>query len=153
MKVYLLRLTASSLLGAVIRQLSPRGGAGAAARLGAGLLVLLTALGPLGEVSFMDAVRSVAVGSYGDPLTTQEVDRTANVLLDGLISENAEAYILDKARSMGVEVTVHVTTALQEGYPVPWNVSCGGDYSEWQRQELSRYISTELGIPEQRQEW
>lgn len=153
MKAYLLRLTAAALLAAVVRRAAPAGGAGTAARLGAGLLVLLTALGPMGEVSLMDAARSVAVWSYGDALTTQTVDRAANSLMDGLISETAEAYILDKARMMGVEMTAQVTTALQTGYPVPWRVSCVGDYSEAQKRELSRYISRELGIPEQRQEW
>lgn len=153
MRAYLLRLTAASLLAAVLRRAAPAGGSGAAVRLGAGLLVLLTALGPLGEVSLMDAARSVAVWSYGDVLTTQTVDRAANSLMDGLISETAEAYILDKARELGVKMTAQVTTAIQEGYPVPWHVNCGGDYSETERHELSRYISRELGIPEQRQEW
>lgn len=153
MKAYLLRLTAAALLAAVVRRAAPSGGPGTAARLGAGLLVLMTAVGPLGEVSLMDAARSVAVWSYGDALTTQTVDRAANSLMDGLISETAEAYILDKARGMGVEMTAQVTTALQEGYPVPWGVSCQGDYSEMEKQELSRLISTELGIPENRQEW
>ena len=153
MKAYLLRLTAAALLAAVVRRATPSGGVGAAARLGSGLLVLLAVLGPLGEVSLMDAARSVAVWSYGDALTTQSVDRAANSLMDGLISETAEAYILDKAHTMGVEMTAQVTTALQEGYPVPWSVSCGGDYSETEKQELSRYISKELGIPEERQEW
>lgn len=153
MKAYLFRLTASTLLAAVVRRAAPSGGAGMAARLGAGLLILLTALEPLGEVSLMDAARSMAAWSYGDALTTQTIDRAANSLMDGLISETAEAYILDKAHELGVEMTAQVTTALREGYPIPWHVSCGGEYSESQRQELSRFITAELGIPETRQEW
>lgn len=153
MKAYLLRLTAASLLAAGIRRVAPTGGTGTAAKLGAGLLVLLTALGPLGEISLMDAARSVAVSTYGDVLTTQTVDRAANSLMDGLISETAEAYILDKAHELGAQMTVEVTTALQEGYPVPWSVRCQGDYSQRQMEELSQFILEELGIPGSRQEW
>lgn len=153
MKAYLLRLTAAALLAAVVRRAAPQGGAGNAAKLGAGLLILLTALGPFGEVSLMEAARSVAVWTYGDALTTQRVDKAANTLMDGLISETAEAYILDKARQMGMDMTFQVTTALREGYPVPWSLRCSGDCSEQQRQELSLWIAEELDIPEERQEW
>lgn len=49
MKAYLIEITAAAILAALIRKLAPKSGAGRGARLGAGLLVLLCLLQPLGR--------------------------------------------------------------------------------------------------------
>lgn len=51
MKTYLLRLTAAAILAALIRKLAPKSGAGRGARLGAGLLVLVCLVSPLGKLN------------------------------------------------------------------------------------------------------
>lgn len=153
MKAYLMRLTAASILAALVRRASPEGGAGNAAKLGAGLLILLTALGPLGEIDLVEAAEHIALDGYGDVLTTAPVDKAANTLLEELITDTAESYILDKAQALGMTVTAEVSTDISEGYPVPWSVQLHGECTTEQQTLLGQWIQDTLGIPEERQEW
>lgn len=153
MEAYLIRLTAAAILGAVVQRLAPKGGAGRAARLGAGLLVLITAFGPVAALDTLAAAENLARSAYADPLTTEELSRAGNTLLSSLISQQAEAYILDKAREAGLELQVWVETRDQEGYPVPWAVTLEGSVSPGAQADLTAVIAQDLGIPEERQEW
>lgn len=150
---YLIRLTAAAILAAVVRKLAPAGAAGKAAKLGAGLLVLLTAFGPVAEIDMVAAAENIARQGFYDPLSTGELESTANTLLSGLISQEAEAYILDKAQALGLEVTVTVETKVEGRYPVPWRVTLRGSPTQGQKAALTGAIGEELGIPEERQEW
>lgn len=153
MEAYLIRLTAAAILGAVVKRLAPKGGAGRAARLGAGLLVLITAFGPVVEFDTLAAAENLAKSAYADPLTTEELSRAGNSLLSSLISQQAEAYILDKAREAGLELQVTVENRDLEGYPVPWRVTLTGVVSQRKQAALKLVIAQDLGIPEERQEW
>ena len=153
MKAYLLRLTAAAMIAALVRQAAPPSGAGKTAVFGAGLLVILTAFSPLGQADLLKAVEDLAIGGYADVLTTQPVDQASNALLEELITDSAEAYILDKAEAMGVEARVSLEVNAMEGYPVPWEVEITGDISWADRQVLMKEIESELGIPAQRQKW
>ena len=153
MEAYLIRLTAAAILGAVVQRLAPKGGAGRAARLGAGMLVLITAFGPVAELDTLAAAENLARSAYADPLTTEELSRAGNTLLASLISQQAEAYILDKARQSGLELQVRVETKDQEGYPVPRAVTLEGSVSPSAQADLTAVIAQDLGIPEERQEW
>lgn len=152
-KSYLIRLTAAAILAALVRRMAPSGASGRATRLAAGILVLLTAFGPLATVDTLKAAEELARGGFSDPLTTEDFAAETNNLLSDLISQEAEAYILDKAGDMGLELEVRVETSVADTYPVPWRVTLRGSPTALQRQTLSQCIAQELGIPEERQEW
>lgn len=152
-KNYLIRLTAAAIIAALIRRIAPAGGAGRAARLGAGLLVLLTAFGPLAQVDTVSAAENLAKNAFSDPLTTEDFSVETNNLLSDLISQEAETYILDKAQDVGLSLTVEVETRVVDTYPVPWSVTIRGSPTQQQQAELSQIIDQDLGIPEERQEW
>lgn len=116
-------------------------------------MIILTALGPLGTLDLVEAAEKVALNGYADALTTVPVDKAANTLLEELITDTAESYILDKAQTLGMNVTVNVATDITEGYPVPWSVGIQGRYTEEQKRQLSEWIVETLDIPEERQEW
>lgn len=153
MKAYLIRLTAAAILGAVIRRLSPKDGAGKVSRFGAGLLIIFTALGPLGDFDPVSAAQNLVNAGYGQVMTTQETEAASNALLQELIIESARTYILDKAEELGAEITASVETRFSEGYPIPWRVKVEGNISEAQKSSLQKIIESDLGIPEDRQEW
>lgn len=69
--------------------------------------------------------------------------------LKNIIAEKTAAYILDKARSLGREGEVTVTTKERDGVPYPERVDLNMPYDA----ELSRYIDTELGIDTGHQTW
>jgi hypothetical protein len=153
MRAYLIRLTAAAMLAALVRRLAPASGAGRAARLGAGLLILVTAFGPIAELDPLAAAQSLVQSGYSDLLSTQMVDLEANSLLEGLITDSAEAYILDKASAFGLTVSADVTCRVEDTYPVPWSVRLEGSPTGQQKKALTEIIREDLGIPEERQEW
>ena len=153
MKAYLIEITAAAILAALIRKLAPKSGAGRGARLGAGLLVLLCLLQPLGR--FYRDGTALFSRDWGqvDPMASDEVSREANRLMESLITQQAEAYILDKARAMGLEAEVTVKVHLEDRYPVPWAVTIRGSPTGQQKSALETEIQDALGIPPERQEW
>lgn len=153
MKAYLIEITAAAILAALIRKLAPKSGAGRGARLGAGLLVLLCLIKPLGR--FYRDGTALFSRDWGqiDPMASDEVSKEANRLMESLITQQAEAYILDKARAMGLEAEVTVTVQLEDRYPVPWAVTIRGSPTGQQKSALETEIQDALGIPPERQEW
>ena len=85
MKAYLIEITAAAILAALIRKLAPKSGAGRGARLGAGLLVLLCLLQPLGR--FYRDGTALFSRDWGqvDPMASDEVSKEANRLMESLI--------------------------------------------------------------------
>lgn len=150
---YLIALTASAILGALVRRLAPSGGAGRAARLGAGLLVLVTAFGPIASLDTVSATQDLVRRGYGDPLSSVEFSKNVNELMTALITEQTEAYILDKAQELDLSLTAEVTAKITDMYPVPFSVKLIGSPTEKQKQALTEIIAAELKIPEERQEW
>lgn len=153
MQAYLIRITAAAILASVLRKLAPQGIPGRGTRLGAGLLVILTALGPLGEVNILESAREIVSGSYVAGYWEDAFQETTNDLMEELIKENAEAYILDKAQAMGAEVQAEVETVVQNGCPIPWRVRLEGSVTLQQKEKLARMLRDDLGIPEERQMW
>ena len=150
---YLIALTAAAILGALVRRLAPSGGAGRAARLGAGLLVLVTAFGPIASMDTVSATRDLVRRGFVDPLSSVEFSKNVNELMTALITEQTEAYILDKAQELDLSLTAEVTAKITDMYPVPFSVKLTGSPTEKQKQALTEIIAAELKIPEERQEW
>jgi hypothetical protein len=113
----------------------------------------VTAFGPIAELDPLAAAQSLAQAGYSDLLSTQMVDLEANSLLEGLITDSAEAYILDKASAFGLTVSADVTCRVEDTYPVPWSVRLEGSPTGQQKKALTEIIREDLGIPEERQEW
>lgn len=153
MKGYLLRVTAAAILSSLITRLAPKGASGRGARMAAGLLVLVAAFAPLGQINTLDAARDLARQIRSDPLQTDFLTKSNRELMSSLISGEAEAYILDKAQALGFAPGVTVMVAVRDHYPVPWSVTLEGEMTPEQKATLGKIIEKELDIPEERQEW
>ena len=72
-----------------------------------------------------------------------------------VIEQECETYIMDKARSLGIELTEVKVRAFwsSEGVWVPQSARIRSDCTESQRKRLSDVILAELGIPAENQEW
>lgn len=153
MRDYLLAVTAAAILAALIRALAPAGGTGRGARMGAGLLVILSVMLPLGEIDPLGAAKELMHKHYADPLRTDFLEKTNRELLSELISGEAEAYILDKAQAMGFSPEISVTTKVYDRFPEPWQAEITGSPTAAQKTLLKGIIEKDLAIPEERQVW
>lgn len=147
---YVLSLTAAALLGGILLSCVPEGSGRKILRLVCGILLTVTALKPLGQLRLpnLDAMSgeyrqqaeaAVAVGQEMARLEAREG-----------IHKALEAYILDKAAELGVDVTPEVFSD-ESGIPV--SVRLEGDVSSGMRQKIQTIITNDLGIPGEAQKW
>lgn len=152
-RAYVLSVTAAAILCGLVNVLIGKTGTVAAlTKLLTGVVLAAAVLRPLGGLAIgdldaylqsldMDAQAAAAVGT--------EMTREA---MAARIKEQTEAYILDKAASLQMDVTVEVI--LDDGdMPVPVGVILTGSASPYAKSTLESMISEELGIPKEEQKW
>lgn len=150
MTQYILSVTAAAVAVAILRTLAGEGAMGKLVKLLGGLFLSVTVLSPLVHVELPDPALWLE-----DYLADGEAAARAGEMMGreysaSIISAEVEAYILDKAASVGSALTADVELN-EEGLPAA--VTLSGTYSAPQRAELSRIIDRELGIGEEAQIW
>ena len=147
---YVLSLITAALLGGIITGMLPGGSCGKLLKLLCGVFLLAAVLRPLGELELPDLELW---------LSQQDLDAQAAVA-DGLdfaqaqkrqvISQRLEAYILDKAAELGMDIVVELTL---DKTHCPQAALLTGSVSQSQRERLGEILETELGIPKECQHW
>ena len=161
---YLLRLTAGAFLSAGLLALIPKGTSKKAAAVLCGLVMLLLALTPLAQLLSM--AKRAAIPPKLAPLSEaisrleleKEEARTGieirnQELVARIISGRVQAYILDKAASLGLTVTVELEMETRAATPYPKAVTIHGEATPAQKQQLQQYLEQTFAIPVQRQVW
>lgn len=150
---YLLSVIAAavvcSILSAILPEKSTYSGI---LKLLAGLFMTITVISPIVKLEFRD------INHYIDGLTVdgqavaQEGEWMAREEAGAQIKKGLEAYILDKANSLKLNMTVEIVLN-EEGDLRPNQVLLKGAVSPYAKSVLSRYIANDLGIPEEQQKW
>lgn len=149
LREWLLGLMAAAMLGMVCQGLG--GDDSPVLRLSTGLVLLLVLCSPvvrfdLGEVSqLLSQTRAEASA------ITAEADN--NDALAARITEQTEAYILDKARDMGLALEVSVTVEQGVYYPYPAAVVLTGRTTTAQRRSINQWLGEDLAIAEEDVTW
>lgn len=89
----------------------------------------------------MDREASAAV-EQGEAMAQKE--------LEEIIKSRCEAYILDKAKELGVQITVRITL---DGQQIPAMAEIQGQLSPYAKGTLKRILEKDLGIGEANQRW
>ena len=149
LRQWLLGVIACAMAVSLLGQLCPEGSVRKLARFTGGLLLLCAMLRPLTEVELSGAAWNA--GGYREAVARLELELGAereNVLADGIAAE-LEAYIEDKAGSLGANVHAQVTMGARGAAPAPERVTLRGAYCE----ALADFIASELGVTKERQIW
>lgn len=150
---YLLGVTASSLFcGILTTILGKKGMCGNTVKFLCGIVMILAFISPLLNLqlsslkgAFHDlSLESESVTAFGQETALKEYA--------DIIKDRMAAYILDKAESLGAELTVEVT--LSDELPlVPCRVKISGAISPYAKKVLSDSIAKDLGIDAEEQVW
>ena len=149
LRQWLLGVIACAMLVSVVQQLCPEGSVRKLARFTGGLLLLCAMLRPLTTVELPGV--DWDAGGYREAVARLELELGAaqkNAMADGIAAE-LEAYIEDKAESLGANVQAQVTMGTGSGAPLPERVTLRGAYSA----ALAEAIEAELGVTKERQTW
>lgn len=151
---YLLSVTAVAIICAILKGLiDQKTGSGKMIKFLAGIFLTVTVIAPWTKLEFSD------INDYIQDFTA-EAESAAAVgtlyrqgELQRIIKSQTEAYILDKAASLGVELQVEVLVS-DGNPPLPYAVTLEvTTLAPYTRERLRQYIANELGIPEERQTW
>ena len=153
MNNYILRVICAGILCAIAGNLiNGKSTPAQLIRLLCGLLMLITVISPLGNLTFQ------GISDYWSGLTvdasqyTAQGESMAQDSISGIIKPQLEAYILDKASRMGLEIAVEVE--LDAGnHSLPCGVHITGKLSPYAKEVLSSYITETLGIAKENQQW
>ena len=150
---YLLTVIAAAVICGIVNTLIGKKSAAASiVRLISGLCMAICVISPFLKVR-LDHY-SDYLGSFSqeaDILVTDGKD-AAMIELRKIIKSRTEAYILDKAASLKLDVQVEVTLT-DEDPPLPCAVTINGSASPYAKNTLIRCIANDLGIPEEGQIW
>ena len=147
---WLTAVAAVTLLLSVAQLLVPPGSLREIASFVGGLILLAAMMQPLLKIDLSDI--RLDFSSYQGAVEQRqaELENAQKEELTSLIEVETEAYISDKAKSMGLTLKVRVTAEADEsGVPVPVQVEVTGPRSG----ELSGWLETELGLSAERQVW
>lgn len=117
-----------------------------------GIFLSLTVVKPLVQVKLED------IRIYGQSITLDAQNAVAygetiaQTQKNDIIKQRLETYILDKAASLGAELSVNVTLD-EDNAGIPKMVSLSGDIAPLARERLTRIIAEELGIAKEDQLW
>lgn len=148
---YFTAVVAVCMLAVIVSGLAKKGNIQKVVRLVVGLLIVLVVLKPLGAVN-LDALSMGFLELTGQELDLQEPEAAYRTALCEHIKESTERYIEDRANALGAYVQAEVTLSEDE-YPVPIAVQIVGSLNTEQARSLYVYVTENLGITEENQEW
>ena len=148
-RAWLTSVVLVSVLLSAAQSLIPPGTVRKAAGFTGGLILLLVLLRPVLGADLEHLELDFDHYQAAVEERQEELADTQTEAMASIIAEQTEAYILDKAGELGLEVTVRVETRTEgNGIPVPWSAELTGSWS----QALASALETELGIPAQKTE-
>lgn len=150
---WLLGVTAAAMVLSLADALVPEGGVKKVCRLAGGLALLLAAVNPV--IGLLDgSALAGALDRWKEERQSfaLELEEQRDGFYLAIIEEETAAYVMDKARELGFDCVAEVTYGYdEEGVPRPWEIAARGEWTEGQREALSRVLEEELGVPAQRQ--
>ena len=146
-RTYIFRLITAALLCGILHSFpSEKTTVGKIGRMLSGLVIVILMISPVTQISFKDLTW------YLDDLAAQADEyATAGKIaaensINGIIKKQTEAYIFDKAESLGLEIAVEVELN-GDNNSVPCGVTIKGEASPFAKEIMSAYIEMNLGIP------
>lgn len=150
---YLFGVITAALLCTLITALAGKSGMlSAVIKLLTGVFMTLTLASPLLQLKIQIPEALLGDVSLQAEAITASAENSSLIAISEIIKSETEAYILDKAKQMGADLTVQVM--LDDGNPPkPAAVQMNGSVSPYVKSTLSGIIEEDLGIHSEAQTW
>ncbi len=149
---YIFSVACGAILCGILKNLSLKQGTSSAmVKFLTGVFMAVTVFSPLVELE----IGNLPEVLFPDGQTVPAVQTGQDFSYDRLhsiIKDETEAYILDKAEKLALNVQVEVKLS-DSDIPVPYQVTIQGSASPYAKSTLMRYITEELDIPRERLVW
>ena len=152
MRQYLLSIVGAAIICSIAKNISnEKTLSGAMLRLVAGIIMTVTVLAPVVNLDLNDL--PLMTTNFMDEASTiaAEGEEMAASARNAIISDRAEAYILDKAAAFGAALEVEVT--ISDGTMMPEGARIKGAISPYAKLQLQRIMEQDLQIAKENQQW
>lgn len=150
---YLLTVTAAAIVCSVAKHLAgDKSTAGKITKVISGVFLTVTIISPIKEFQITDFKSILDDYRITASDTAQSGADMAAAAMGDIIKEKTEAYILEEAKRMDIEISVEVKLCDSDP-PEPDQVIITGIVSPYKKNVLSQYISDNLGISREKQKW
>lgn len=136
-----------ALLGGILDQ---KGTSAALFRLFGGIFLALTIIQPIADLDFSGLNNYIESFSAEGEAAAAEGENIADEKYQAIIKSRVEAYILDKADSLGTDIEVEITL---NDDAVPVEARLQGDVSPYAKSQIQTMLDSELGIAKEDQRW
>lgn len=153
LKEYILSIIiAATISGVAVKLIGNKGLHKSLIQLLSGLFLLITVISPLIKVKIDDftAYFTTLEAEATGIITNAEIK--TNAAKAEIIKERIEAYILDEATKLGLDLRVDVTLADDSTF-LPSTATIIGAAAPYKKAMLQNKIQETLGIPEEKQMW
>lgn len=147
---WLISVFAVSLIISVAEGIMPEGRVKVFGKFTCGLILMFAVLYPVINAGWPEF--SFDGGGYQEMIEQRrsELEDESGDSLKALIESRTETYICDKASELSLDCRVSVTAkSVEDGVPYPYSA----ELSIPENQELSDYISRDIGISAEHQTW
>lgn len=152
MRQYLFSVICACLICGILLSLVKGAASQAIVKLLCSALLAVSILAPLSKVDFSREFALLLPDKMDGDRMARAGEDMARKSLAGIIKENAEAYILDKAAELQGELTVDITVT-NEDLPVPAAAMFSGRVSPLEKAWLETIMERDLGIPKENLRW
>lgn len=147
---YMICVVAAALLSGILTRLTQRCSSGEIVRMLCGIFMTIVLIQPMigGKELILDSELQ-GLGKQAEAISEEGTAEAENLRKE-FIKQRVEAYISNRAETIGAEIQASVS--LGEDC-VPVSVRITGKISPLNRSRLAQVIVSELGIPREQQEW
>lgn len=150
---YLFSIIAAAMIaGIVLTIVGKKGTPAAVIKLMVGLLLVTTIFSPWAELQIGDLSTYFENLQHDASAVADEALRNTKEEEAAIIKKEIEAYILDKAVLLDLDVSANISLTDSDP-PEPYAVTITGIASPYAKQRLQHIISSDLGIPKEQQSW
>ena len=152
-RAYILSVTAAGIIcGIVNALLGEKGTYSGSGKMLAGIFMAVVVVRPLAHIQISNLDDFLGSLTQDADAVTASGKNLAQEEIADIIKEEVEAYILDKAASQHVELSVEVMVELGD-VPELSSVRLSGNVSPYAKQQLTQLIEEDLGIAKENQIW
>lgn len=150
---YILSVVAAAIVCAIVKALmEDKSTPSVVVKMLAGVLMAVTVIAPFVKMDIGDITDYINSFHTNADAAVQSGVAYSTEEMGVIIKDKTQAYILDKAQTLGAEVEAEILLS-DETPPIPCAVTLKGRVSPYVKQRLSQYITEELGIAEENQTW
>ena len=143
----------TGIVCSIALMLSPDGRVKNALKILCAVAMCAAIVSPLSELDFDAYSKAMARCRLDAEQYTTQGEQYSKNLKRTIIEDECRAYILDKAASLGLTVTVELEMETRAATPYPKAVTIHGEATPVQKQQLQQYLEQTFAIPVQRQVW